>query len=195
MAGDAGLDDNRPLYQRNAPMHARYTALIVLGWLLAAPAPASAAETYHDRSYGFAVTPPTFPASTALGMTTTPVQFAAMTKDGGTPNCNVTVQTPAMTESDYLELTRNQFQAIGGANIKEEARTVSGKSAVLWHYTVAGGEVMTLAVFAEKRVYLATCASPALQWPDWEATFKVFIDSFVLEPAAAPAKTAEPAKP
>ncbi len=142
---------------------------------------AGGASRYHDPSYGYTVTPPVFPEGPALGVPITPVKFAGAPKDGEAPFCNVQIQSAAMTQATFLEVSRNQFTALGGTVVSEDTRKVSGKPAALWHVRLGLAEMLVLVTFGEKHVYLLTCASQAMQYLDWEEQFKKTIDSFSLD--------------
>ena len=157
----------------------RFAALIAAAVI--APAVAAPPVRYHDETYKFSLTPPVFPENTALGIPTTPVDFHGPPKDGGTPFCNVQIQSAAVAQAAFLEISRNQFSALGGTMVSEETRKVSGKQAVVWHVRAVLQEMLVLAVFTDRRVYVVSCASPPMQYLDWEDKFKATIDSFTLD--------------
>jgi hypothetical protein len=154
---------------------------LVVGLAWPAARTARRPSSYNDGTYGFAITPPRFPAA-ARGTNITPVILYAPPENGFASNVNVVIQNASMSRQAYRNLSVQQFQQLGYTVNSERNLTVSGRDAILFDYegTLQGRDLrfLALAVLDTDRILLVTGTAPRESFKKYEPGFRAAIGSF-----------------
>ena len=110
--------------------------------------------------------------------------------EGFAPNVNVQIQPYKGTLKEFTELSVKQFKDFGLTILKEDATA----TAITWEYTgpFQGHQLhwYAKAIQGRGRIYLVTATALESQWESVSGKLKDCVNSFKLEPGAAPARPA-----
>ena len=140
------------------------------------------ANAYSEATYGFSITPPSFPQVQQDRVVI--AIFQAPPEADFSANVTVMVDPVKTTRKDYLQASMSTMETTNPrANVRSLVEMkVSGKDAELLDYdaTMAGRRLrfLQLLVVADDRVYVVTCTAPLDNFQKYEAQFRKCIDSF-----------------
>jgi hypothetical protein len=143
---------------------------------------ASRRSIYTDATYGFTVSPPSFP--NPANQQFVAAAFTAPSDSGFSSNVNVMI-TPGATTRDALRAeTERDFQTLGFKTNSVRKLTVSGRDALRIDYEgkLQGNYLhfLCLAVIDKDRVIIVTCTAKAEAFAANQAEFSKCLDSFAL---------------
>ncbi len=156
---------------------------VAAGDAFARPGRAAVASAYTNGTYGFSITPPTYPrvdkdAATQAAM------FFAPAKNAFASNLGVMIQTTKMSLDDYIKTSQEQFKEASLKVSSEKKVKVSNRDAVVWEYEgEASGKklkFMAMAVVDGDRVILITGTASGEDYESLSKEFKASLDSFKL---------------